>query len=469
MKVRMLFLSCKRHHTVVMAILAMLGLFRLWPYHPKHDVVSSHHLLRVKDSAADNNKEEMVKAQYKVPKADLKETQEPPITSRLSSSPITKPTTMQNTHDAIIHSSTSNSKAPDNNHNPLSSEFITSDNIMTANKSTTLQIDWLSVGSKTRPDLSQAHERLYGSTSRYIRHLLTANEDDDADLSCRKVLTVNDTLAIADFCQVRKKDANLPDGAKWVISDQFRYMLLNVTRHPVGWLCAQRRFALALVKVLRQYQASGKTLSDTNRSLIMPDYLMIVDDDTYYNLPKFVKFLEGKNPEEDFMIPGVSYWLSFKPRFRIYHGGYGLTMSRGAIHNALQPIYCHHDRTTPKNTTPAVPDEHLFCPRLRENWMGEYHVFRNGMTLMDLVHAYVTTWEPFSNFQNWTTGFCFHGDWVLTYFLAYAYRVGTMHQPYCKFFCKEWKANACLPNSHICHHISAEIMEERAKTWLTTA
>jgi hypothetical protein len=353
-----------------------------------------------------------------------------------------------------------------NNHTAISSSTITA----ITKKTTPLQIDWLSVGSNTRPELSQTHERLYGAASPWIRHLFAANEDDDADSTCTRVLTVNDTLTIADFCQDRKKDATLPDGAKWVISDQLRYMLLNVTKHPVGWLCAQRRFALALAKVLRQYDTTGTATTTTAKtkssSLSLPDYLIIVDDDTYYHMPKFVNFLQGKNSADDFMIPGVSYWFSFKPRFRIYHGGYGLTMSRGALHNALQPIYC---RDAPhSHGINNFQQEHLFCPRLRENWMGEYDVFRNGMTLMDLVHAYVTTWEPFSNFTTWTTGFCFHGDWVLTYFLSYAYRVGTMHQPYCKFFCKEWKKGVCLPNSHICHHVSAETMEERASMWPTT-
>lgn len=327
--------------------------------------------------------------------------------------------------------------------------------------SNSITVDWLSIGSNTRPELLQTHERLYGQ-SRWIRKVWSATEEDDADSQCNKVLTTADTLAIAGFCQKRRNAPGLHDKARVVVSTQLPLMLQNVTKHPVGWLCAQRRFALGLAKVIQEHET---------KAMPLPDYLMIVDDDTYYNIPEFVKFLSTKDASENFLIPGAVFSIAKKFRFRIHHGGFGLTISRGALLNAMTPIQCDSlEQAQPAQKqapSPSSKTEHPFCSRLRENWMGEQSVFRNGMTLIDLMKTYTAEHEPYSSYKNWTSGFCFHGDWLLTYFLVYGYKVGKLLPPYCRENCPGYEQNedACFHDSHICHHVTAQTMEKMASSW----
>jgi hypothetical protein len=238
-------------------------------------------------------------------------------------------------------------------------------------------------------------------------------------------------------------------------------MMLNATKHPVGWLCAQRRFALGLAKVIRAYEADV---------LPLPDYLMIVDDDTYYNISEFVKFLSSKDSKENFMVPGAVFTISSRFRFRIHHGGFGLTISRGALKRAMEPILCNQ-RLPAKPASALTQDSgdatvNPFCSRLNENWAGEKAVFRNGMSLIDLMQTYASEWEPYSAYKNWTTGFCFHGDWLLPYFLVYAYKVGKLVPPYCtSSTCPGVENGECLHTSHVCHHMTAQTMEKMASSW----
>jgi len=59
-------------------------------------------------------------------------------------------------------------------------------------------------------------------------------------------------------------------------------------KNTPGWLCAQKRPARGLIKAIRAYQTQG----DDNESHFtsLPDYLIIVDDDTYYNMEHFSRY-----------------------------------------------------------------------------------------------------------------------------------------------------------------------------------
>ncbi len=71
-----------------------------------------------------------------------------------------------------------------------------------------------------------------------------------------------------------------------------RYKFLQAKANPVGWLCAIPRPYAGLRKVYQYYQARKQSL---------PDYLIILDDDTYYNMEAF----QRKNERLNSSIPTV--------------------------------------------------------------------------------------------------------------------------------------------------------------------
>ena len=58
-----------------------------------------------------------------------------------------------------------------------------------------------------------------------------------------------------------------------------------------GWMCAQQRFAVAWETIGRFYR---KQLEVENWAL--PDFLLLQDDDSYYNMVRIEDFLRDKDP-----------------------------------------------------------------------------------------------------------------------------------------------------------------------------
>jgi hypothetical protein len=55
------------------------------------------------------------------------------------------------------------------------------------------------------------------------------------------------------------------------------------------------------------------------------------------------------------------------------------------------------------------------CSQVNANQIGEKALFKDGMSVSDLQNAY-TTFQPFTKYAEWTTGFCLHSDWVWGFF-----------------------------------------------------
>ena len=49
---------------------------------------------------------------------------------------------------------------------------------------------------------------------------------------------------------------------------------------------------------------------------------------------------------------------------------------------------------------------------MNENFILERDSFRDGMSVAELVDAFVRR-DPLTNFHNGTRGYCFHGEWIL--------------------------------------------------------
>jgi hypothetical protein len=53
------------------------------------------------------------------------------------------------------------------------------------------------------------------------------------------------------------------------------------------------------------------------------------------------------------------------------------------------------------------------CRRVKENQIGEAHLFKEGMSVSDLQKAYAS-WQPYVQYKTWSTGFCLHSDWMVS-------------------------------------------------------
>jgi hypothetical protein len=111
-----------------------------------------------------------------------------------------------------------------------------------------------------------------------------ADERTDPYPSCSDQLSMEDALNISRFCHSKKWHKE----TQWIMNILSKHFItrerLENNPNPMGWLCAQARPLHALFQVQHYYERHS-----------LPDYLLIVDDDTYFNMKKFEKHfpLEG--------------------------------------------------------------------------------------------------------------------------------------------------------------------------------
>ena len=105
-----------------------------------------------------------------------------------------------------------------------------------------------------------------------------------------------------------------------------------------GWMCAQTRPMQGLYHILQFYKTTKEDL---------PDFLIIMDDDTYYNLPLFHEYFQRHYPNSSKSVAVAGCRVRSpidKINFTIPFGGYGLTLSKGYLSNLLRPIHCPEDQ-----------------------------------------------------------------------------------------------------------------------------
>ena len=330
-------------------------------------------------------------------------------------------------------------------------------------------VDILSVASINQIDLLNAQHRSFSHKS--VRNFFNVTEVDDADPDCHTKLTMDNVKAISDFCR-RRKGLKLSGVFRYLRGLYARIPWLEQKANPVGWMCAQQRPYSGLMKVNRHYRQSSEEL---------PDYFIIMDDDTYYNMELFQQNFKQLDSSEPFVIAGC---LIRHPihmvNFTFPFGGFGTIISKGAMQNLLQPIYCKSGASD------------LKCDRLEENLVGEQQYFVDGMNLVELMHRYVNA-ERYRNVDNWTTGFCMHSDWVSGFFFNYYYV--SRHTNEAKFaavpqsrmtsytangryekseiyskgtgFCNSERTSTkeCAKDVDICHRATADWMDTETNHW----
>jgi hypothetical protein len=137
-----------------------------------------------------------------------------------------------------------------------------------------------------------------------------------------------------------------------------------------------------------------------------------MDDDTWLNMPAVLKTVTDLYPYRD---PYIVAGCLIRSRVQDHNmtfpfGGWGTTLTKTAIERLLTPIYC-------KNANTAINEfQRLSCRQISQNSIGEGPLFRDGMSIVELMHAY-TTHQRYLDVSTWSgVGYCLHSDWMLGYF-----------------------------------------------------
>jgi hypothetical protein len=290
-------------------------------------------------------------------------------------------------------------------------------------------------------------------------------EADDVDPYCEINMTATRLRQQLEMCRQRHKKAG-----QLLL---YRYMpatFLTKKANPFGWLCAQVRPGTALGKIGRYY----KTLPESK----LPDYLLLVDDDTMIRMDTLVNELQRYNSSLPRVWAGC---LSLKSRFEIYrfspNGGAGTYFSKGAVQRLLTPLNC-------KNADQSEYTQ-MICKRVLSNRFYELPFQEEGLSLAEHAFMYFNRWPN-----------CFVSDWLVGHYANY-FQLGdewsevinssdwSRIHPYLRSFifldglnlkmpmiknqgrgC-ECNSGCNDPELPICHYVDPEKMRNFTATWLS--
>jgi len=267
-----------------------------------------------------------------------------------------------------------------------------------------LVLDFLSIGSLSLSD-NILGQNISMATHKSVRSFWWMTENDDSDRQCTSKLDPEEYL---DACRNSKV-------VPWEKSDDFDALdksvpnfltkrlrntnfslkqLLSIEGYTVdgcvGWLCAQRRPGFAIGKRGEAYR--------NNEDL--PDYLILMDDDTYINIDLFVSYMETEDPSKPLAYAGRIFPL--QKNYTFPWGGFGVIFSRGSLMRLIQPLHCVDD------VSHRYSDEFetIACERLNQNVYGERALYKQGMSISDLAYAISSRHY-----------FCMHSDHLTGYLI----------------------------------------------------
>ena len=275
--------------------------------------------------------------------------------------------------------------------------------------SSSFVVDVLSISSVTRPEVNRAQRSTWASHS-IVRNFHVVTEDDDPDPTCYSNLTVADVYAQSSHCRSKSKLSKVNFLTQFAKTMFARRQWLQKKANPVGWACAQRRVAAGLAKLGRSYRK--------NKTVILPDYLVLVDDDTYINMNRF----EGHLTNASLSTVGEVREYGTDSSAKVYagcvvvaapgqlisftfpFGGWGTFFSKGAIQRLITPLFCN--QTQQRDSF----EEHA-CRRLHagDDLLSESRYFKDGMSVSDLMGAQAS--KPGS--------YCLHSDWMVGYYVNF--------------------------------------------------
>mmetsp|Transcript_22940 Transcript_22940/g.34797 ORF Transcript_22940/g.34797 Transcript_22940/m.34797 type:complete len:539 (+) Transcript_22940:161-1777(+) len=365
-------------------------------------------------------------------------------------------------------------------------------------------IDILSIGSIVRPEFQIAQLESWASHV-YVRNFFHATEEtvdmdiispfkrDGTDkMPCLETLSSSQRVRKhVTKCRIHNIEHKTKHGDNFMDRDM-KYVFYEKDwifkkANPAGWACAQRRVGYGIGRLGKLYRERSKRLSLLTGS-ILPDYLFLVDDDTYYNIDAVIdnlrheyattlhnnsSLLYNEMMFEEAQVHAGCLVLNPSPsNFSSPHGGMGSIFNRGALHKLMVKKIndCSDEGTLQKESNPSNPQiedwEGQVCRQLNENFIDEQPLYRPGMTISDLIIAYSS--RPMH---------CLHSDWIVGYFVNYFILSKQWSQtlserrlfPYKGSIegtkgaqCRNNNEN-CISTSDMCHYVDPTIMKKRTK------
>jgi hypothetical protein len=354
-----------------------------------------------------------------------------------------------------------------------------------------IEIDIVSIGSKTRPSYQDAQERTFGSHVA-VRNFYRITEANDYEADCHSSLKVNQVKQIVNFCRRKSPLYDQYFHLKSMRRNYANFQWLLKKPNPAGWMCAQKRPSDGFFATLSSYKESGTSL---------PDYLVVMDDDTYMNMNNVAPFLQTAYPaHEAHAVAGCMIRSRVREHnFTIPFGGWGTIFSRPAIENFQKALYCQQYQYNHNTTLAPVLSSgdgdgkddftNLACWRLSQDSIGEAAVFVEGMSVAELMHAYVKNFK-YTDISQWkrsSIGFCLHSDWAWGYFVNFYFVAIHSDNPKFEHLLEDRlrgydgsliyagkqtpavraqqkqclnKKEFCFASSHICHYITPDAMDK---------
>jgi hypothetical protein len=305
--------------------------------------------------------------------------------------------------------------------------------------------------TRTKAVVTSSSSSSSSSSSYNVRTFYSITEMNDTDTTCFTSLTSEQFQGIVQFCHTEgnsiRSNSDTTDGTNHhhpnPVAKVFYQNLFQPKKHA-GYMCAQKRMIDGLYKALqplsppKQQQKKRKQLLSYN----LPDYLFIIEDDTYMNLDLIVPELQMRYP------PNLPYAITGSPcttitipdaahensnttttttMLTLPQIGYGMILTKASIQRLLQPIYDTDQNHFSK----------LVQYQLSQNQMGELNYFTNGMTVLEFIYTWashnlytnIDLWKENSisssstsiNTKNQNTGYCFTSDTALAYFIHYCF------------------------------------------------
>jgi len=351
----------------------------------------------------------------------------------------------------------------------------------------TFSVDILSVASINRTGLLE-FQRQTLTKHESVRNFFNATEVDDYDPECYKNLTWDKIVAVSTFCRKRRASMNISRELYVLKGLYARMQWLAKKPNPAGWMCAIQRPYAGLRKAYHHYKATRQEL---------PDFFIIFDDDSYYNMDVFRENHQDLNSSELNVFAGC---LVRQPlhqlNFTFAFGGFGVVLSKGTLDYLFTPIICPKIETKNQRmpTIANHPNSEAICDQMERDLVKELQYFEQGDSLLDLILKYVNT-ERYRDVYSWKTGFCMHSDWVMGYFIQYynasqhvadpffanvpqarieSYKHKVFHggqielidseiYAFPKGLCKN--EIHCQPGAAICHKPSMEWMMQETRHW----
>ena len=255
-------------------------------------------------------------------------------------------------------------------------------------------VDILSIGSQRRPDYLQAQAETFGAHP-VIRHFRTATEVNDTEQDCASNLTDFQITKISNYCKDMNRFADAPDSEysflKMRADKYFGPETLLDKPNPAGWLCAQKRPMDGMYELISSYPKND-----------FPDYLIVMDDDTWVNMDVFLRTLQSNfTIDRPLLVAGCRISSRRGERhFKFPYGGWGYTFTKSLLEAMTKPRHC----------PPEHADDSEFCERLALNNAGEREVFLDGMSALELMYQYAHH-QRMTDIDNWTrAGFCMYSE-----------------------------------------------------------